>query len=58
LAAKQQNKGLATSLLAIELITGQKGILTTTKHSNIFLKIRKEIPGCKVTLRKENMFSF
>jgi ribosomal protein L5 len=36
-------KGLATSLLAIELITGQKGILTTTKHSNIFLKLGKEI---------------
>jgi large subunit ribosomal protein L5 len=52
-------KGLATSLLAIELITGQRGILTTTRHSNIFLKIRKGNPaGCKVTLRKENMFLF
>jgi large subunit ribosomal protein L5 len=59
LAATTGIKGLATSLLAIELITGQKGILTTTKHSNIFLKIRKGNPaGCKVTLRKENMFSF
>jgi large subunit ribosomal protein L5 len=52
-------KGLATSLLAIELITGQKGILTVTRHSNILLKIRKGNPaGCKVTLKKRNMFLF
>jgi large subunit ribosomal protein L5 len=52
-------KNLATSLLALELITNQKGILTTTKHSNILLKIRKGNPaGCKVTLRKRHMFNF
>jgi large subunit ribosomal protein L5 len=52
-------KNLATSLLALELITSQRGSLTTTKHSNILLKIRKGNPaGCKVTLQKSNMFNF
>ena len=52
-------KHLAASLLALELITTQKGTLTITKHSNILLKIRKGNPtGCKVTLRKNNMFNF
>ena len=52
-------KNLAANLLALELITNQKGILTTTKHSNIILKIRKGNPtGCKVTLRGSNMFHF
>jgi large subunit ribosomal protein L5 len=52
-------KNLATSLLAIELITGQRGVLTATKHSNILLKIRKGNPaGCKVTLKRESMFLF
>lgn len=52
-------KTIASSLLALELITTQKGKLTVTKHSNILLKIRKGNPtGCKVTLRKKNMFNF
>jgi large subunit ribosomal protein L5 len=52
-------KHLASSLLALELITHQKGTLTTTKHSNIFLKIRKGNPaGCKITLKKNSMFHF
>jgi large subunit ribosomal protein L5 len=52
-------KELATSLLVLELITSQKGKITTTKYSNILLKIRKGNPtGCKVILRKTNMFNF
>lgn len=52
-------KSLSSSLLALKLITHQKGNLTITKHSNIFLKIRKGNPiGCKVTLRKTRMFNF
>jgi len=52
-------KQLAASSLALELITKQKGILTTTKHSNIFLKIRKGNPiGCKISLQKASMFNF
>jgi large subunit ribosomal protein L5 len=52
-------KKLASSLLALELITNQKGILTKTKYSNILFKIRKGNPtGCKVTLRNENALNF
>jgi len=52
-------KSLSSSLLALKLITNQKGNLTITKHSNIFLKIRKGNPiGCKITLRKTRMFNF
>jgi len=52
-------KELASSLLALKLITNQKGKLTTTKHSNIIFKIRKGNPtGCKVTLSKFQMFNF
>lgn len=52
-------KNLASSLLALELITKQKGILTTAKRSNITLKIRKDNPvGCKVSLRGRKMFAF
>jgi len=52
-------KHLAASLLALELITSKKGKLTTTKRSNILLKIRKGNPvGCKVVLTKKQMFKF
>lgn len=52
-------KQLASCLLAIELVTNQKGTFTTTKHSNILLKIRKGNPtGCKVTLQNFNLFNF
>lgn len=52
-------KYLASSLLALELITNQKGTMTTTKHSNILLKIRKGNPtGCKITLRKNKMLNY
>jgi large subunit ribosomal protein L5 len=52
-------KELASTLLALKLITNQKGKLTTTKHSNIIFKIRKGNPtGCKVTLSKFHLFNF
>lgn len=52
-------KNLSTNLLALKLITKQKGKLTKSKYSNIILKIRKGHPvGCKVTLRKKQMFKF
>lgn len=52
-------KQLASCLLAIELITNQKGTLTTTKHANILFKIRKGNPtGCKITLQKFKLFNF
>jgi len=52
-------KNLSSCILALQLITAQKGYLTTTKRSNILLKIRKGQPvGCKVVLRKQNMLLF
>lgn len=52
-------KRLAASLLALELITYQKSKLTTTKHSNVVLKLRKGNPvGCKVEIRSQKMYYF
>lgn len=52
-------KQLASCLLALELITNQKGTFTTTKHANILFKIRKGNPtGCKITLQKFKLFNF
>jgi large subunit ribosomal protein L5 len=52
-------KQLASCLLALELITKQKGNLTKTKYSKILFKIRKGNPtGCKVTLNNFNKFKF
>lgn len=52
-------KQLAASLLALELITSQKGIMTATKYSNINFKIRKGNPtGCKVSLSKFQTYAF
>lgn len=54
-----QIKNLSASLLALELIAIKKGKLTTTKKSNILLKIRKGNPvGCKVVLQNDLMFTF
>lgn len=50
-------KHLSSGILALELITKQKGILLLAKRSNIEFKLKKGNPiGCKVTLRKINMF--
>ena len=52
-------KQLSSGLLAFELITKQKGKLSTTKHSNILFKIRKGNPtGCKITLSNFKLFEF
>ena len=52
-------KTLATHLIALELISNQKGIVTISKHPNLLLKIRKGNPsGCKITLRKNSMMNF
>lgn len=52
-------KVLSSSLLALELITNQKGTITKAKKSNILFKIRKGSPiGCKITLRKKQFYSF
>jgi large subunit ribosomal protein L5 len=52
-------KQLSSSLLAIEFITNQKGVMTKTKKSNILFKIRKGNPtGCKIILTKLNAYNF
>lgn len=50
-------KKLFSSLLALELIANQRGILTTS--SNVLLKMRKKSPvGCKLSVKKNNLFKF
>ena len=52
-------KTIATHLLALELISNQKGTITLSKRPNLLLKIRKGNPtGCKITLRKNRMLNF
>jgi len=52
-------KNFAATLLALELITTKKGIITETKKPNLFLKIQKGKPaGCKVILKKKSMYNF
>jgi large subunit ribosomal protein L5 len=52
-------KNFAASLLALELITTKKGVITKTKKPNLFLKIQKGKPaGCKVVLNKTSMYNF
>nr|YP_009144740.1 ribosomal protein L5 [Pseudo-nitzschia multiseries]AKJ77348.1 ribosomal protein L5 [Pseudo-nitzschia multiseries] len=52
-------KNIAASLVALELITTQQGIVTKAKHPNILLKVRKGHPvGCIVVLTKTKMYDF
>ena len=51
-------KQLSASMLALELIIGQKSKLTKTKYSNTFFGVRKGNPtGCKITIQKNKMFN-
>lgn len=50
---------LVSSLIALELLTNQKGFLIRSKTFNLVSKIRKGDPvGSKVTLRKEQALKF
>jgi large subunit ribosomal protein L5 len=52
-------KNLGLSMLALELITNQKGKLTHLKNPKLSIKIRKGHPvGCKITLEKKSMYEF
>lgn len=52
-------KSIISCLLALEIIAKQKGKMTLANHSNVLLKLRKGNPiGCKVTLKKKNLFSY
>ncbi len=57
--AKDNSKVLDSAVSDMELITGQKAVLTRAKNSVANFKIRDNMAiGCKVTLRKEKMFQF
>lgn len=56
---KSELRFLGPTLMALELITSQKSMFTSSNVSNISLKIKKGNPvGCKVTLRKKLMYTF
>jgi large subunit ribosomal protein L5 len=57
--AKENQKVLESAVSDLTLIAGQKPVLTRAKKSVANFKIREEMPiGCKVTLRKAQMFEF
>ena len=57
--AKENAKVLDSAVRDMEIITGQKAVLTKAKKSVANFKIREGMPiGCKVTLRGEKMYEF
>ena len=57
--AKDNAKVLDSAVRDLEIITGQKAVLTKAKKSVANFKLRKGMPiGCKVTLRGERMYEF
>jgi large subunit ribosomal protein L5 len=57
--AKENAKVLETAVKDLEIITGQKAVVTRAKHSVANFKLREGQPiGCKVTLRGEKMYEF
>ena len=57
--AKENAKALETAIKDMEIITGQKAVVTRAKKSVANFKLREGMPiGCKVTLRGERMYEF
>ena len=57
--ATGNSKFLEAALADLEIITGQKPVVTKTKKAIAGFKVRAGQPiGCKVTLRGENMYNF
>ncbi len=57
--AKENAKILETAVKDLEIITGQKAVVTRAKHSVANFKLREGQPiGCKVTLRGDMMYEF
>ena len=55
--AKTNSKKLESAFNELELITGQKPVITKSKSDISNFKIRKGFPvGCKVTLRSSKMY--
>lgn len=59
LKAILDKKQILTALLSMQLISGQRPVITRAKKSIDKFKLRVNMPiGCKVTLRKSNLFEF
>ncbi len=57
--ATQNSKLIDGAVKDLELISGQKPVITKAKKSIAGFKVRENQPiGCKVTLRGENMYNF
>ena len=57
--AKENAKILDTAIKDLEIISGQKAVVTRAKNSVANFKLREGQPiGCKVTLRGEKMYEF
>ena len=57
--AKDNQKVLESAVADLQLISGQKPILTRAKKSVAAFKLREGMPiGCKVTLRGDRMYEF
>ena len=55
----QDKKKVTTAAAEMELIAGQKPVITKAKKSIAQFKLREGMPiGCKVTLRRARMFEF
>src|SRR5215207_9892948 len=57
--ASQDKKKVQVAAAEMELIAGQKPVITKAKKSIAQFKLREGMPiGCKVTLRRERMYEF
>ena len=57
--AKENKKALDTAITDLEIISGQKPVVTRARKSVANFKLREGMPiGCKVTLRGERMYEF
>ncbi|MDX1963732.1 MAG: 50S ribosomal protein L5 [Pirellulales bacterium] len=58
-SATVEKKHLEEAVAAMTQITGQKPLVTTSRHSISGFKLRENLPiGCKVTLRGLRMYEF
>ena len=56
---RENAKALESAIKDMEMITGQKAVVTKAKKAIATFKIRQGMNiGCKVTLRGENMYNF
>ncbi len=57
--AKENSKAIDSAIADLELITGQKAVVTKAKKSVASFKLREGMSiGCKVTLRGAKMYEF